>query len=62
MFQTNFVENENTNFMFNIFFLPKFSRYEKMCKNIVAPNRPQTVNTIPRMRFATWITKATDTH
>jgi hypothetical protein len=31
-----------------------------MWKNIVEPDRPQMA--IRRMRFACWITKATDTH
>jgi len=34
--------------------------YEIIWKNIVQPGRSQT--TIWRMRFACWITKATDTH
>jgi len=32
-----------------------------MWKNIVQPGRPRD-NTKKRMRFARWITKATDTH
>ena len=34
--------------------------YEIMWKNIAVPNRPQI--TTWRMRFAAWLTKATDTH
>jgi hypothetical protein len=31
-------------------------------KNMVEPDRLQMTNIIRRMRFACWITKATDTH
>jgi len=43
MLQTNVVENENTHFTFKKFFFRKSCRYEKMWKNVVVPNRPQTV-------------------
>jgi hypothetical protein len=50
-------ENQNTHFLFNIFFL--ICRYEIMWKN-VEPGRPQM--TILLMRIACWIPKATNTH
>jgi hypothetical protein len=46
--------------MFNNFFLKKRAVYDIMWKNMVKPGRPQM--TIRRMRFACWITKATDAH
>jgi len=41
-------------------FLKNRAVYEKMWKNIVDPDRPQT--TVWRMRIACWITKATNTY
>ena len=35
--------------------------YEIMWQNVVEPDRPQWTNTIRRMRFACWITKAANT-
>ena len=47
--------------MSNNFFLPEnHTVYEIMWKNMVEPERPQV--TIRSMRFACWITKATDIH
>ena len=56
-----FRENQNSYFMFNIFFF--FENrvvYEIKRKNSVQRGRPQT--TIWRMRIACWIPKATNTH
>ena len=33
-----------------------------MWKNVVQPERPTDKNLVRRMRFAYWITKATETH
>ena len=46
--------------MFSNFFPENCAVYEIMCKNNVEPGRPQ--KTIWHMRFARWITKATNTH
>ena len=51
-------ENENKYFTFNSFF-PKLLLFI-MWKNILQPGRPQM--TTRRMRFACWITKATDAY
>ena len=53
-------ENQNTLFVFSIFFFEYRSVYENMWKNTVEPGRPQM--TIWRMRFICWITNATNTH
>jgi hypothetical protein len=42
------------------FFLPKIVPFMRCGKNIVEPGSPQL--TIWHMRFACWITKATNTH
>ena len=62
MFQTKVVEKIKTHILCSIFYFTHKNRtvYEIICKNIVEPDRPQM--TIWRMRFACWITKATDTH
>jgi hypothetical protein len=54
-------ENQNT-FLFNNFFFFSENRaaYGVMWKNIVERGRPQM--TIWRMRIASWIPKATNTH
>ena len=54
--------NQNTPSTFNIVFPPLENRavYEIMCKNIVERDRPQVA--IWRMRIASRITKATNTH
>jgi len=51
---------ENQHFMFNNLFPKNLDIYEIMWKNMVQPGRPQM--TIWRMRFASQIPKATDTH
>jgi len=55
-------EHQNTHFIFNNAFC--FSKivpfYEMKLKNVLEPDMPQM--TIPRMRIACWLTKATDTH
>jgi hypothetical protein len=53
-------ENQNTHLLFTNFFSESHVIYEIMCKNVVQLERPQM--TIWRMRFACWITKATNTH
>ena len=53
--------NQNTHFTFNTFFPPEYRAvYEIMWKNIVGPSRSQM--TIWRMRIASRIPKATNTH
>jgi hypothetical protein len=52
---------ENTHFMFNNFFQKIVPFYEIMLKNMVEPERPQTVS-IWRIRVAGWISKATRAH
>jgi hypothetical protein len=52
--------NQNTHFMFNIFFFENPAFYEIMWKIIVQPDRPQT--TIWRMSIAFWIPTTTNTH
>jgi hypothetical protein len=44
-----------------VFFFENRAVYEIMWKNAVDTDRPQ-METIWRMRFVCWITKATDTH
>ena len=46
--------------MFNIFFFKYRTVYEIKWKNLVEPDRPQI--TIWCMRFACWISKATNKH
>jgi len=55
-------ENQSTHFIFNnfFFFSKNLAVYEIMWKNIVKPDRPQM--TIPHMRIASKIAKATITH
>ena len=54
-------ENQNTHSMFSNFFPPENCAVcEIMWKNVVEPDRSQM--TIWRMRFASCITKVTDTH
>ena len=62
MFQTNVAVNENTRFMFNFFPPRKSCHYEKMWKKYNRTGQVTDGNTKPRMSFASWITKATDTH
>jgi len=55
-------ENQNTHFMIKtpFFFFENRAVYEIRWKNIVKPGRSQM--TIWRIRIASWITRATDTH
>ena len=52
-------ENQNTHFMFNIFFPENRPVHEIMWKNLAERGRPQM--TIWRMRIACWVTKAKST-
>ena len=56
----SYTENQNTNFMLDNFFFENLAVYKIMWKNTVESGRPQT--TIWRMRIASWIPKATNTH
>jgi hypothetical protein len=49
-------ENQNTHFMFSKAFSENRAVYEIMSKNLVEPERPQT---IWLMRVACWVSKAT---
>ena len=54
-------ENQNSHSTFSNIFFPESRAFcEIMWKNVVQPDRPRI--TIRHMRFASWITKATDTH
>ena len=53
-------ENQNTRFVFCIFFFENRAVYEIMWKNILQRGRPKM--TIWRMRIACWIPKATNTY
>jgi hypothetical protein len=63
IFQTEFVEKIKTHFYVQSFFFSENRAvYEIMWRNTVQPDRATDVSIIRRMRFACWITKATDTH
>ena len=53
-------ENQNTQFVFSNFFSENRAVYEITWKNMVQPDRPQTI--IWRMSIACWIPQATDRH
>jgi hypothetical protein len=61
MFQTNVVEKIKTHILRSTMFSESRAVYEIMLKNTVQPDMPHD-NITWRMRFARWITKATDTH
>jgi len=54
------VQKIKTQFHIQYFFPENRAVYELMWRNMVEPDRTQM--TIWRMRFACWMTKATDTH
>jgi hypothetical protein len=54
-------ENQKTNFMLNTYF-PKIMPFMRQCGKEVTARQATDDNIIRRMRFACWITKATDTH
>ena len=56
-----FRENQSTHFVFNNFFHENHAVYEVLWTNVFEPERPH-MTTTRRMRFACWITKATNTH
>jgi hypothetical protein len=62
MFQTKVVENYKTHFICNTFFSPEnrsvFLNVQKYCR----AGKVTGGTVIRRMRFACWITKATNTH
>jgi len=58
-FRKSCSESQNTYYVFNFFFENLFV-YEILWKHTLQPVRPQM--TIWLMRFACWITKATNTH
>ena len=60
MFQTKVVEKIKTHIFCSETFPENRAVYEIMWKNFVEPRRPQM--TVWRMRFAAWMSKATNTH
>jgi len=60
MFRTKVVEKIKTHFSFSKLLSENRASYEIMWKNMVQPGKPQMI--ILRMRFASWITKDTNTH
>ena len=61
---TKFVEKIKTHLLCSktFFFPEKHPTYEIMWKNKVEPDRAQMTIIIQHMRFACWLTKATDKH
>ena len=55
MFQITIVQKIKTQFMISKFFSETRAVYEKMSKDMVEPERPQTIR---RMSVACWISKA----
>ena len=55
-------QNQNTHFMFNVFFPENRAVYEITRKNSVHPTRSQMTISTWRMRFSCWVHKATKTH
>ena len=54
------IEDQNTHFVFNNLYFENRVVYEIMRENILEPDRTQM--TLRRMRFACWMTKATNTN
>jgi hypothetical protein len=55
------IENQNTHFVFSNFF-PKIGPFMSNAEKYGTAGQATDDNIIRRMRFACWITKATDTH
>jgi hypothetical protein len=62
IYQTKFVEKIKTHFMFNNFLFRKSCRLWENVEKYGTARQATDDNIIRRMRFACWITKATDTH
>jgi hypothetical protein len=60
MFQTKVVQKVKTHILYLIFFSDNRAVYDIMWKK--HSRAEQATDHITRMRFAYWITKATDTH
>jgi hypothetical protein len=60
MFQIKVVEEVGTHILFSITSVENRAVYEIMWKNVVERGRPHM--TLWRMRIASWILKATNTH
>jgi hypothetical protein len=60
MFQTNDVEKIKTHILYSVTFFLNRAVYEKIWKYSV--ERGRTRMTVWRMRIASWISKATNTH
>jgi hypothetical protein len=61
MFQTNVVDKNKTDFVFIKFSPENRAVYEIMWKKYGTARQATDDNIVRRMRFACWITKATDT-
>jgi hypothetical protein len=62
MFQTKVVEKIKTHILYSIIFSENIAVCEIMWKKCCRAKQATDDNIIRRMRFACWITKATDTH
>jgi hypothetical protein len=62
MFQKNVVDKIKTHISYSITFFENRSVYEIMWKKYGTARQATDDNIIRRMRFARWVTKATDTH
>jgi hypothetical protein len=62
MFQTKVIEKIKTHILCSIIFPENSAVYEIMWKKYGRARQATDDNIIRRMRFACWITKATDTH
>jgi len=60
IFQTKFIEKIKTHFVLNLFFQNR-AVYEIMWKNMLRVGQATDDSIILRMRFACWMSKATDT-
>jgi len=62
MFQTDGVKEIKTRILFSIFFSQQSNIYDILWKNIAEARQDTYDNIIWRMRFACWISMATDAH
>jgi hypothetical protein len=62
MFQTEVTEEIKTHFMLNALFSRKSYPFSKYAEKYGTASQTTDDNIIRRMRFACWITKATETH
>ena len=62
MFQTTVVEKITTHILWPITFFPKVVPFVRRCKIYGRTRQATDDSVIQRMRFAYWITRATNTH